>query len=216
MSLSIFALERKKLNNYSINICNVSPGRFKEENNFEIFLSNINEQTSIDPVIKGKYFSGRGKFYKQWLELYYNNIVRFSESVIIDLTKSKLEKKIFRYLSDILPSGSHIMIVYQNHNETKDGLAKGIPAPATPIGYLLWSVGCTWFKDWYFSEGLLEGDLKLQGNKPLDIKSRKRNLIQIQNELRTFINNVSSKESIYIKAKERGKNILQNIIKEIG
>ena len=62
----------------------------------------------------------------------------------------------------------------------------------------------------------MEGDLKLQGNKPLDIKSRKRNLIQIQNELKTFINNVSSKESIHIKAKERGKNILQNIIKEIG
>ena len=94
MSRSIFALERKKLNNYSINICNVSPGRFKEENNFEIFLNNINEETSIDPVIKGKYFSGRGKFYKQWLELYYNNIVRFSESVIIDLSNSKLEKKI--------------------------------------------------------------------------------------------------------------------------
>ncbi len=107
------------------------------------------------------------------------------------------------------------MIVYQNHNETKDGLAKRIPPPVTPIGYLLWSVGCTWFKDWYFSEGLLEGELKLQGNKPLNIKDRKRNLIQIRNELNTFVNSISSKESIYIKAKERGKNILKKIINEI-
>ncbi|KON27859.1 hypothetical protein AC481_03615 [miscellaneous Crenarchaeota group archaeon SMTZ-80] len=47
------------------------------------------------------------------------------------------KKKNFKYISDILPSGPHIMIVYQNRNETKDGLAKGIPAPATPIEYLL-------------------------------------------------------------------------------
>jgi len=102
------------------------------------------------------------------------------------------------------------MIVYQNHNETKDGLAKGIPSPATPIGYLLWNVGCTWFKDWYFSEGLLEGDLKLQGNKPLDIKSRKRNLIQIQNELRTFINNVSIRKASKLKLK-KGEKIFYKI-----
>lgn len=215
MNHLILAIDRKKLNSHSIKICNVSPGRFKEESNFDLFLSDENGHTSIDPIIKGKYFSGRGEFYKQWLELYYNSIVKFDESIIIDLSNSELEKKIFGYLSDILPPGSHIMIVYQNHKETRDGLAKGIPAPATPIGYLLWSVGCTWFKDWYFSEGLLEGDLKLQGNKPLDMKSKKRNLIQIHNELKTFINNVSSKKSIYIKAKERSKKILQNIIKEI-
>ncbi len=215
MNRSLSELKRKKLNNYLIKISNISPGRFKEEINFDISLNNINKQTSIEPVIKAKYFSGRGKFYRPWLEVYYNNNIKFNKFSMLDLSNSKIEKKIFKYLSNLLPSGSHIMIVYRNHNETKDGLAKSIPPPATPIGYLLWSAGCTWFKDWYFSEGLLEGDLKLQGNKPLNIKNRKRNLIQIRNELNTFINSISSKESIYIKAKERGKNILKNIINEI-
>jgi hypothetical protein len=215
MNPSLSEIERKKLNNYSIKISNIVPGRFKEEINFDMFLININKQTSIDPVIKGKYFSGRGKFYRPWLELFYNNYIKFKKLSTIDLSNSIMEKKIFKYLSDLLPSGSHIMIVYQNHTETKDGLAKRIPPPVTPIGYLLWSVGCTWFKDWYFSEGLLEGELKLQGNKSLNIKDRKRNLIQIRNELNTFVNSISSKESIYIKAKERSKNILKNIINEV-
>ncbi len=215
MRYLLSCLKNKKLNGYKIIISHIQAGRFIEEINFKIYLIDINWKKSIEPVIDGKYFSGRGKFYKPWLELYYNKIIKFESSKIIDLSKSNMDKKLFNYLSSILPPGSHIMVIYENHEETKNSLSKGIPAPATPLGYLLWNSGCTWFKDWYFTEGFLEGNMKLQGNKPLDEEVRKKNLYKIKKDLINFLDNFHRKERIYIKAKKRAENILQIVMKEI-
>jgi hypothetical protein len=200
----LYSLEGKKLNGFTINVNNVSKGRFIEESDFELHLKTKKREISKNPVIKGKYFSGRGKNYSPWLEIYYYNYVEFNSSNI-DLSKAKIEQKLFDYLSCLLPKGSHIMVVYVNHKETQDGLQLGIPAPITPIGYLLLKSGFTKFKDWYFAEGGKEGDVKLQGEKALSKDNEKKNLEKIKKELVEFL----KKEKLFLDAKERAKKFLK-------
>jgi len=208
------SINGKRINGYVLRIRNVSNGRFVEEINFELFLEKSGKEPSVEPVIKGKYFSGRGKFYKPWLEVYYLDHMKFKSSIELDLSESGLDERIFRYLLDLLPPGSHIMVVYINHEETRKGLELGFPAPVTSIGYLLWKSGCTWFKDWYFSEGFWEGDVKLQGNKPLDKKDRRKNLLDIYKVLNEFMKKETAEEEIYVAARKRAQNILETISKE--
>ena len=209
------SINGKRINGYVLRIRNVSNGRFAEEINFELYLEKSGKEASAEPVIKGKYFSGRGEFYKPWLEVYYLDRMKFKSSIELCLSESGLDEKIFRYLLDFLPPGSHIMVIYLNHEETRKGLELGIPAPVTPIGYLMWKSGCTWFKDWYFSEGFWEGDIKLQGNKPLDKEDRRKNLLDIYKVLNEFMKKETVEEKIYVAARKRAKDILETISKEL-
>ena len=212
----ISSIEGRKLNGYVLHVDNVSRGRFVEETNFELYLKAIDRETSENPVVRGKYFSGRGEFYKPWLEIYYNNRVRFESSKIVDLSEGGLDEKLFKHLSDLLPPNSHIMVIYVNHEETRKGLERGVPAPATPIGYLLWKSGCTWFKDWYFAEGFWEGDVKLQGNKSLNEENRRGNLLEIRKELTGFLKKEKGEEKLFLDAGKRAKDVLKDIEKEIS
>ncbi len=181
-----------------------------------MFLKAIEGEISKTSVVKGKYFSGRGEFYKPWLEIYYDNHVKFESSKIVDLSEGGLDEKLFKHLSDLLPPNSHFMVVYVNHEETRKGLEQGVPAPATPIGYLLWKSGCTWFKDWYFAEGFWEGDVKLQGNKPLNKQNRRKNLVEIREELIVFLKKEKERKKLFLAARERAEDVLENIEREIS
>ena len=212
----ISSIEGKKLNGYVLHVDNISRGRFVEETNFKLYLKAIDGKTSENPVVKGKYFSGRGKFYKPWLEIYYYNRAKFKSSKIADLSEIGLDEKLFKHLSDLLPPGAHIMVVYLNHRETRKGLEQGVPAPATLIGYLLWKSGCTWFKDWYFAEGFWEGDVKLQGNKPLNEEHRRRDLLETRRELTEFLKKEKGKEKLFLDARKRAEDVLKDIAREIS
>ena len=105
------------------------------------------------------------------------------------------------------------MVAYQDHKETRDDLERGYPAPATPLGYLLWKSGCTWFKDWYFAEGFWEGNVKLQGNKPLNDRDRRDDLLRTRKELTDFLDREkdrASKEAI-----QRSEEIIKDVEKEL-
>jgi len=210
----ISSIEGKRLDGHVLHIDNLSRGRFVEETNFEVYLKAIDGETSENPAVKGKYFSGRGKFYKPWLEIYYYNRVKFKSSKIVDLSERGLDEKLFNHLSDLLPPSGHMMVVYLNHEETRKGLEQGVPAPATPIGYLLWKSGCTWFKDWYFAEGFWEGDVKLQGNKPLNEENRKKDMLKTRKELTEFLKKEKGKEKLFLDARKRAKTVLEDIARE--
>jgi hypothetical protein len=107
------------------------------------------------------------------------------------------------------------MVVYLNHEETRKGLEQGVPAPATPLGYLLWKSGCTWFKDWYFAEGFREGDVKLQGNEPLSEEDRRKDLLEMRREITEFLKKEKEDEKLLHDAKRRAENVLRDIAKEI-
>ncbi|MFB0501531.1 MAG: DUF1122 family protein, partial [Candidatus Bathyarchaeia archaeon] len=82
----ISSIDGKELNGYVLHVDNISRGRFVEETNFELFLKAIEGEISKNPVVRVKYFSGRGEFYKPWLEIYYDNRVEFESSKIVDLS----------------------------------------------------------------------------------------------------------------------------------
>lgn len=213
VSRKIAFLEGKELNGYTIKIDKMSMGRFVEEMNFELYFKNPLGEISESPVVEGKYFSGRGKYYKPWIEVYYNPSIEFKSSKMLDLSLERLDEKLFAFLSDLIPPGGHFMVVYLGHEATEKGLKGGVPAPVTPIGYLLWKSGCTWFKDWYFAEGFWEGDVKLQGNKPVDEKQRRKDLLAVRDELVRFLS-VESKDLLILEAKRRAVEIVREIEKE--
>jgi len=95
-------------------------------------------------------------------------------------------------------------------------LEQGVPAPATPIGYLLWKSGCKWFKDWYFAEGFWEGDVKLQGNKPLNEENRRKDMLKTRKELTEFLKKEKGKEKLFLDARKRAKTVLEDIAKDIS
>jgi hypothetical protein len=208
-------LHGEKLDGYVLHVGNISKARFIEETNFELYLKTTDGEISENPAVKGQYFSGRGEFYKPWLEIYYYNRVKF-KSKIADLSEGRLDEKLFKLLSDLLPPSSHIMVIYFGHEETMEGLQRGVPAPATPIGYLLWMSGFTWFKDWYFPEGGLEGDVKLQGEKPTDDEKRRKDLLKIREELVEFLREEKRKDKLFTDAVKRAENVLKDILQEIS
>lgn len=205
------SFEGKRLNGYLLHVQNLSSGRFPEETNFVVFLKAKDGTISKNVVVKGKYFAGRGKFYKPWLEKNYNSFVQFNSSKMIALSENSLDEKLFNHLLKLLPPGSHIMVVYSNHKETKEGLNRGFPAVATSIGYLLWKSGCKWFKNWYYSEGFWEGDIKLQGNKPLNIDHRKKNLLEICKELTELLKTEQRSEKLFKNSRKRATELLKYI-----
>jgi hypothetical protein len=207
----ISSIEGKPLNGYVLHIGNLFQGRFIEETNFKLYLEAIDGETSENPVVKGKYFSGRGKFYKPWLEIYYYTRVKFKSSKIVDLSERELDKKLFNHLSAHLSPGGHFMVVYLNHEETRKGLEQGVPAPATPIGYLLWKSGCTSFKDWYFAEGFWEGDVKLQGNKPVSKENRRKDLLETHKKLTEFLKKEKRRKKLFLDARKRAENLLKDM-----
>lgn len=78
------------------------------------------------------------------------------------------------------------------------------------LGFELFKNGFTWFKDWYFPEGYLEGGRKLQGEKPLNDKAKLAQLKRIQQEVREFLRNLKGYgQNEYIaRWLERAKKIL--------
>jgi len=98
--------------------------------------------------------------------------------------------RLFRYLSDLIPPGGHIMVEYDSAEwkETRLSISCGIPPVATPLGSMLFRIGCgVAFKDWWFAEGGSEGPRKLQGYKALDEDHRRARAADMAAELRSFL-----------------------------
>ncbi|MYI82566.1 MAG: DUF1122 domain-containing protein [Chloroflexi bacterium] len=78
----------------------------------------------------------------------------------------EVERTLFGQLASLVPTGGHLMAEYDSRARTGTAraLAAGVPPVATPLGALLFDLGCgVAFRDWYISEGGREGPRKLQG-----------------------------------------------------
>ena len=72
--------------------------------------------------------------------------------------------------------------------DTARSLSLGIPPAATPLGYLMFLVGCgAGFKDWYFAESGSEGPRKLQGYKALSSQQARLRTKETVAELKAFL-----------------------------
>ena len=82
-----------------------------------------------------------------------------------------IERALFERLASVVPPGGHLMAEYDSgaRSLTARALSARVPPVATPLGALLFEVGCgVAFRDWYISEGGREGPRKLQGFRALD------------------------------------------------
>lgn len=136
-----------------------------------------------ETVGEGTHFTGTGRI-PPWIELHLDGE--------IDPFDSR-HRALFDALTGAVPGGGHVMVHYLD-TATADALTADVPPPATPLGFLLWHGGCRWFKDWYFTEGWMEGSQKLQGNLPVDDETRRQREEEVRAELEGFLEEPSGFE----------------------
>lgn len=159
---------------------------------FQMFLQNARGETSQQPIIIGLYHRGSHPAYN-WIEIIsLAPKAEFSsgEEVSFSMSSDVQTQHLFRYLAELLPPGGHMMVEYDSpgQQDTAQSLALGIPQIATPLGYTLFLAGCgAGFKDWYFSEGGVEGPRKLQGYKALDSQHASIRMKEVVQELNNFL-----------------------------
>jgi len=188
----------------------VQKGRFEEEADLDIYVKKGKEEEHLLFV---KVFEGRKPVYRAWVEVFgITEYVKLGGQVI-HYFDSALEDRLLRLFSDALGPGEKIYVEYYNDEETRKQLELGVPLPATRLGYKLFSLGLTWFKDWYFPEGFMEGGQKLQAEKPLDDRARRRQLSTIRERLEVFVGGAetSGVQKSYTVALKRAESILQDL-----
>lgn len=129
-----------------------------------------------EPVGHGTVFTGARRV-RPWIEFHPVTLA----------PRDDRDRALFEALSDALEPGGHVMVHYLRDSATAEALTADVPPEATPLGFLLWKAGCRWFKDWYFTEGWMEGSQKLQGNLPLDRDHRAEREEEARARLEPFL-----------------------------
>ncbi len=132
----------------------VGRGRFPEESNLE--LEACTRLGGCARFASLKAFEGRGA-YRAWLEFF--NVSAgappWAEDLALDLAAAALGP------------GERLFYEYSWDPVTVYELERGVHPALTRLGYKMLLRGFTWFKDWYFPEGFMEGSQKLQAEKPV-------------------------------------------------
>jgi len=181
-----------------------TPGRFVEEENTRILVARGGREAHL---LFLKLFHGRPPHYAPWVELY---AINWEPLPGLRYADSALERKLLSLVAGHLPPGGKIHVEYLGDRETEEQLQRGYPEPASRLGYLLFTLGFTWLKDWYFPEGFLEGEFKLQGEKPLTEADRERQLSRAAAALRRFLGEKCDDE-VCLRARSRAERLLEAI-----
>lgn len=200
---ALVSLENEKAGPYALVVelkpILLPPARlFSGKTYFNIFMRDEEGRVSERPVIDRALYSVGGKGVLPWIEIgYYWDEVVLKEGrknpETVRLADSEAEYRLFRLVGDLIPPGGHMMIPYELEDNrlsrmTLDALHKNVPMVATPLGFLLFSIGCTIpFRDWYIAEGGHEGPRKLHFEKPLSNARKKQVFGEILDELAAFV-----------------------------
>ncbi len=135
---------------------------------FQLFLVDPQGRLSRQPLALGLWNSGPFPGYN-WVELARYDARPTFDGERLDLAAARLDRRLFRLLSQLVPPGGHLMVEYESPGQRASEriLGLGYPPVTSPLGYLLFRAGCRSFRDWYIAEGGREGPRKLQGYKPL-------------------------------------------------
>jgi hypothetical protein len=188
--MSIDQLEGRKTSRGPLRLAEVRPGRFPEERDAVL---KIEGEGSVGRL---KHFAGRRSAgVPPWIEA---GLVRDDEGFLGELVEA---------LASVLPAGGRLMVLYGD-DETERGLKRRFPPVVTPIGHALFRAGATWFKDWYYPEGWLEGEFKLQGNKPVSDESRREQLAGLRERVEAWLPEASD-DDVAVRARERAWAVLE-------
>ncbi len=130
-----------------------------------------------ETVGRGTHFSG-SRHIQPWIEL---------QPTVPFTPEQDEHRELFDALTTVLEPGSHLMVHYLQDDATAETITANVPPPATPLGFLMWQAGIRWYKDWYFTEGWMEGDQKLQGNLPINEETRIEREQEWETRLQAFI-----------------------------
>ena len=142
------------------------------------------------------------------------------EGRVLDIHQGGLDQELLKRIADLIPPGGHMMIEYDSpgQRETARALELGIPPAATPLGYLLYAIGCgAGFRNWYFAEGGSEGPRKLQGYKPLNEEHGQKKARELAASLLEFIDKPPDPghADVVEPARQRAVEILSSIQGEV-
>jgi len=181
------------MNGLEVYAFEIAQGRFREEFNIELHARSKEQEMSF---LHLKVFYGRPPYYRPWVELFgMNNEFTIGERTV-SYFGSAYEDRMLGFFAKYLGAGEKILVEYADDPETHRQISKGIPVVLSRLGYLLFKHGFTWFKDWYFPEGYMEGSQKLQGEKPLDSQNRERHIKSIGEELARFSHRMTENEIV--------------------
>ena len=155
---------------------------------FQLMLADVAGRLGEDALALGLHNAGRFPAYN-WIELMqYRAVQRFGESTL-DLATDGLDLTLFEMLSPFAPNGGHMMVEYDSPSQraTERVLTLGYPQATSPLGYLMFRVGCRSYRDWYISEGGREGPRKLQGFKPWTEEIAREKEERLRQELAEFL-----------------------------
>lgn len=193
------------INEFNVYAKIIHKGRFLEETNLDIYLK-MNQLEHF--LLSVKIFRGRKPYYRPWIEIFnINNEINIGNKSLAYFN-SNLEDAVLSFFSQLLEHGESIYVEYYNDIETKKQLEANIPPVISRLGYKLFTLGFTWFKDWYFPEGFMEGNMKLQGEKPLNNTLKSEQLRKMHEEIKAFLIHAKNNEWYTIKAKERARLLL--------
>ena len=188
---------------------------------FQVFAVDDEGRTSDQPALLGLHSTGRYPSYN-WVEVMaLAERLTFASSAeqsgrVVEMHGSGLERELLKRLADVIPLGGHMMMEYDSpgQRETAQALGLGIPPAATPLGYLLYSIGSgISFRDWYFAEGGSEGPRKLQGYKPLHAEHARERGRQLARQLIEFLERrrKTGHADVQERARQRAVDILASI-----
>lgn len=155
---------------------------------YQLWLCDSTGWLSDEPLALGLHNSGPFPAFN-WIELtQYREVLRVAGDVV-DLRTTVLDLPLFEQLALYVPPGGHIMVEYDSpsHRATARILTLGYPPLCSPLGYLMFRIGCRSCRDWYISEGGREGPRKLQGFMPLNDQVRREKEERLRQELAEFL-----------------------------
>lgn len=155
---------------------------------FQLFVADGDGRLCDDVLALGLQNTGSFPAFN-WIEMtQYREVLRIGGETL-DLPARRLDRALFELLAQFVPPGGHIMVEYDSptHRATERMLTLGFPPVCSPIGYLMFGIGCRSYRDWYISEGGREGPRKLQGFMPLNDEVRWEKVAKLREELKVFL-----------------------------
>jgi hypothetical protein len=194
--VALGGLEGRKTSRGRLRLGEARRGRFPEELDAVVRVGD-----GESPAIRLKYFGGRRSA----------GVLPWIEASLARDGDEAYRAELVAALAALLPPGGYLMIAYGD-DETERGLKRRFPPAVTPLGKALLDAGCTWFKDWYYPEGWMEGGMKLQGNKPASADSREQALAAVLTEIEEWLEagsgRTDSQDDLLSRARERARKIL--------
>ena len=165
----------KKFNEYTLHLAEPKSPARNGRGDFSLFVKDDRGNLSDVPIVQVGYSSGGEGEPGPGIDVKYHDELRFGTKkniAKVALAGKGADQKFFRILGEFIAPGGHITVSYQEggniQRDTGAALDAGVPAVATPLGFLIFIGGCQLVRNLGRAENGCEGPHKLRGEKAPD------------------------------------------------